>query len=121
MPEKEYANSILMKTTMNFVLPEIVQYIIFNEQASFGDLEWFLKDKVTKPQIHRAVQLLVNLKWLIRREIFTTPRLRRRKKDNLPVGIVLKSLFLKFLVQNTSKTVFESYFWNFFQFPINLL
>ena len=66
-PEREATLIVPMKTTNIFVLPEIVQYTTFNEQASFGELERFFKDKVSKRQLKRAVQLLVNLKWLIRR------------------------------------------------------
>ena len=67
MPEREHANSIQMKTIKNFVLPDIIRYIGFNEEASFVELQKFFKDKVSKRQMHRALQLLVNLKWLIRR------------------------------------------------------
>ena len=67
IPEKEDIKPIPMKTSNIFVLPEIVDYITFNEEASFGELERFFKDKVSKRQMHRAVQRLVNLKWLIRR------------------------------------------------------
>jgi hypothetical protein len=65
--EREDIILIPMKTSSIFVLPEIVDYITINEEASFGELERFFKDKVSKRQMNRAVQLLVNLKWLIRR------------------------------------------------------
>ena len=54
-----------MKTSF-FVLPEIVGYTTFRHGLSFGELELHFKDRVSKRQLKRAVQLLVNLKWLIR-------------------------------------------------------
>jgi hypothetical protein len=62
-----------MKTPFTFVLPEIVLYTTVREQASFSDLEHYCnlellcREKFSKHQLGHAVQLLVNLKWLIRR------------------------------------------------------
>jgi hypothetical protein len=73
IPERKDIIIIPMKTPYTFVLPEIVQYTTFLEQASFSDLEHYCnlelhcREKFSKHQLRHAMQLLVNLKWLIRR------------------------------------------------------
>lgn len=57
---------VRMKTPYIFVLPEIVRWITFCKELSFNSLELHFKDNVSKHQLKKAVQLLVNLKWLLR-------------------------------------------------------
>jgi hypothetical protein len=54
------------KTAYFFVLPDIVYYVGHNKEASFYELADYFKKYVSKRQLKRAMQLLVNYKWLIR-------------------------------------------------------
>ncbi|GEM_PF-1951197 len=53
------------KTTRFLVLPEIVFYVGHFRIASFTDLEHYLRNRVSKRQLKRNMQLLVKLKWIV--------------------------------------------------------
>lgn len=95
IPENEVISNILMKTTCFSFYPEIVQYVNYNGQASFSELERFLKEKISTRQLKRAIQLLVNLKWLIRRGkndftvYYINPFLSKLYKTNPQYAILL--------------------------------
>ena len=66
-PEREKPLSRRTKPTSTLVLPEIVMFVLFCEYAGFWMIEGNFKDKLSNRQLKRALQLLVNLKWLVRR------------------------------------------------------
>jgi hypothetical protein len=66
-PEREDIILIPMKTPYLFVLPEIVQRIVAFPQETFRNLGLYFNDKLSKHQLRHALQLLVNLKWILRR------------------------------------------------------
>lgn len=67
-PQREQGVSYVgMKRTYFFALPDIVEYLLFFNQAMFWELEISFKNKLSKHQLKRAMQLLVKSKWIIRR------------------------------------------------------
>lgn len=76
-PERMSTNHALTKTTF-FVLPSIVQSILFSEEATFSEIYAAMElsskeNKLSNRQLRRRLQLLVNLKWLIKRDVFYYP------------------------------------------------
>jgi hypothetical protein len=54
------------KPTSFFDRPEIVFYVADFKQRSYSEIEDHFKSKLSSKQVKRSLQLLVNLKWLVR-------------------------------------------------------
>jgi hypothetical protein len=54
-------------TTRNFMLPELAFYLSDRKSKSFWQIENHFNEKLSKRQLRRAIETLLDLKWIIRK------------------------------------------------------